>query len=270
MVPAAGGSLALASARPSSAPQRCLLASLPGVPRAVGRRFPRVRADANKLSRRLQARARVPGAVETSILVSPLARWRSQRATTMDVSTCLLAPPAGSAPAFGWRSPQVPTDVKKLFRRLVRVAQRSQASHRPTQVEGGRVRHTREASRSAPSRPRALRESRVAGRGTHVRGRAALPRHLTWAMPESVARAGVEPATFRFSGGRSYQLSYLAVRARAEARATAWRAGNLTPATRAASNRLHRPDRGCETPQPIARLRRVTRPRRDSNPRPPP
>ena len=25
-----------------------------------------------------------------------------------------------------------------------------------------------------------------------------------------VARAGVEPATFRFSGGRSYQLSYLA------------------------------------------------------------
>jgi hypothetical protein len=27
---------------------------------------------------------------------------------------------------------------------------------------------------------------------------------------ELVARAGVEPATFRFSGGRSYQLSYLA------------------------------------------------------------
>ena len=25
-----------------------------------------------------------------------------------------------------------------------------------------------------------------------------------------VARAGIEPATFRFSGGRSYQLSYLA------------------------------------------------------------
>ena len=28
-----------------------------------------------------------------------------------------------------------------------------------------------------------------------------------------VARAGIEPATFRFSGGRSYQLSYLAVKA---------------------------------------------------------
>ena len=25
-----------------------------------------------------------------------------------------------------------------------------------------------------------------------------------------VARAGIEPATFRFSGGRSYRLSYLA------------------------------------------------------------
>jgi hypothetical protein len=27
-----------------------------------------------------------------------------------------------------------------------------------------------------------------------------------------VARAGIEPATFRFSGGRSYRLSYLAGR----------------------------------------------------------
>ena len=27
----------------------------------------------------------------------------------------------------------------------------------------------------------------------------------------AVARAGIEPATYRFSGGRSYQLSYLAV-----------------------------------------------------------
>ena len=29
-------------------------------------------------------------------------------------------------------------------------------------------------------------------------------------IPSEVARAGIEPATFRFSGGRSYQLSYLA------------------------------------------------------------
>ncbi len=27
-----------------------------------------------------------------------------------------------------------------------------------------------------------------------------------------VARVGIEPTTFRFSGGRSYQLSYLALR----------------------------------------------------------
>ena len=27
-----------------------------------------------------------------------------------------------------------------------------------------------------------------------------------------VARPGIEPGTFRFSGGRSYQLSYLALR----------------------------------------------------------
>ena len=31
-------------------------------------------------------------------------------------------------------------------------------------------------------------------------------------LVEMVARAGIEPATFRFSGGRSYQLSYLAGR----------------------------------------------------------
>ena len=31
-------------------------------------------------------------------------------------------------------------------------------------------------------------------------------------LVELVARAGIEPATFRFSGGRSYQLSYLTIR----------------------------------------------------------
>lgn len=53
-------------------------------------------------------------------------------------------------------------------------------------------------------------------------------------LRESVARGGVEPPTFRFSGGRSYQLSYLA------------------PAS--------------GTPE----IQRVERPRRDSNPRPSP
>jgi hypothetical protein len=33
------------------------------------------------------------------------------------------------------------------------------------------------------------------------------------AGPSTVARGGVEPPTFRFSVGRSYQLSYLAVTA---------------------------------------------------------
>jgi integrase len=33
-------------------------------------------------------------------------------------------------------------------------------------------------------------------------------------MRSDVARAGIEPATFRFSGGRSYRLSYLAGRHR--------------------------------------------------------
>ena len=35
-----------------------------------------------------------------------------------------------------------------------------------------------------------------------------------------VARDGVEPSTFRFSVGRSYQLSYLAVRASAPTQIT--------------------------------------------------
>ena len=36
-----------------------------------------------------------------------------------------------------------------------------------------------------------------------------------WPAALVVARDGVEPSTFRFSVGRSYQLSYLAVRASA-------------------------------------------------------
>jgi hypothetical protein len=38
---------------------------------------------------------------------------------------------------------------------------------------------------------------------------------------EEVARGGIEPPTYRFSGGRSYQLSYLAVPA--DQRCVRWR-----------------------------------------------
>ena len=51
-----------------------------------------------------------------------------------------------------------------------------------------------------------------------------------------VARAGVEPATFRFSGGRSYQLSYLAVVPAGERPDVATLTG-LEPATSAVTGR---------------------------------
>ena len=54
-------------------------------------------------------------------------------------------------------------------------------------------------------------------------------------MASEVARAGIEPATFRFSGGRSYRLSYLAGRHRVPA-AMATLTG-LEPATSAVTGR---------------------------------
>jgi hypothetical protein len=54
-------------------------------------------------------------------------------------------------------------------------------------------------------------------------------------IASDVARAGIEPATFRFSGGRSYRLSYLAGRHRLP-RATATLTG-LEPATSAVTGR---------------------------------
>src|ERR1044072_3076154 len=51
-----------------------------------------------------------------------------------------------------------------------------------------------------------------------------------------VARAGVEPATFRFSGGRSYQLSYLAGNAGKEPNDLATLTG-VEPATFAVTGR---------------------------------
>jgi hypothetical protein len=56
---------------------------------------------------------------------------------------------------------------------------------------------------------------------------------------EKVARAGIEPATFRFSGGRSYQLSYLAGRHPCLAKCLAKLATltGLEPATSAVTGR---------------------------------
>jgi hypothetical protein len=54
-----------------------------------------------------------------------------------------------------------------------------------------------------------------------------------------VARAGIEPATFRFSGGRSYQLSYLAGRHRVQLKCLTTMATltGLEPATSAVTGR---------------------------------
>ena len=85
-----------------------------------------------------------------------------------------------------------------------------------------------------------------------------------------VARAGIEPATFRFSGGRSYQLSYLAGRHRPiENRSASPIVATLTglePATSAVTgrraNQLRHRALLCGS---IVRCRAY--PLRDSNPR---
>ena len=78
------------------------------------------------------------------------------------------------------------------------------------------------------------------GRSPSVhRGRAGATgsRRVCWRMPgEVVARGGVEPPTYRFSGGRSYQLSYLAVPARTPDGGEATQTG-LEPATFAVTGR---------------------------------
>jgi hypothetical protein len=52
-----------------------------------------------------------------------------------------------------------------------------------------------------------------------------------------VARAGIEPATFRFSGGRSYRLSYLARAARQKLPHRLATLTGLEPATSAVTGR---------------------------------
>lgn len=62
----------------------------------------------------------------------------------------------------------------------------------------------------APSRPRCPGSTEHGQSSRGERSSRALASRL------QVARAGIEPATFRFSGGRSYQLSYLAADTRLE------------------------------------------------------
>lgn len=79
-----------------------------------------------------------------------------------------------------------------------------------------------------------------------------------------VARAGIEPATFRFSGGRSYRLSYLA--GRHGCLAVLATLTGLEPATSAVTGR-----RANQLRHRASLLLRDTRvaeyPLRDSNPR---
>ena len=56
-------------------------------------------------------------------------------------------------------------------------------------------------------------------------------------IASDVARAGIEPATFRFSGGRSYRLSYLAGRHRRACLAAMATLTGLEPATSAVTGR---------------------------------
>ena len=83
-----------------------------------------------------------------------------------------------------------------------------------------------------------------------------------------VARAGIEPATFRFSGGRSYQLSYLARRHCCASPPFATLTG-LEPATSAVTGRranqlrhrallLHLPSRAREAGTPYGIRTRAT------------
>ncbi len=90
-----------------------------------------------------------------------------------------------------------------------------------------------------------------------------------------MARAGVEPATFRFSGGRSYQLSYLADGhegargARKTIPQGAFRP-ELGKARQHGTSTLVGPYDVRNAPPDLSGEAFLLRPRRDSNPRPPP
>ena len=84
-------------------------------------------------------------------------------------------------------------------------------------------------------------------------------------LVEMVARAGIEPATFRFSGGRSYQLSYLAGRHRASPPLATLT--GLEPATSAVTGRRANQLRHRALLYCCSTFARRVYPLRDSNPR---
>ena len=82
-----------------------------------------------------------------------------------------------------------------------------------------------------------------------------------------VARDGIEPSTFRFSGGRSYRLSYLAGRHRRECLAAMATLTGLEPATSAVTGRRANQLRHRALLYCLLRATASPYPLRDSNPR---
>ena len=96
---------------------------------------------------------------------------------------------------------------------------------------------------SAPHTSNRLTRSQGEARPRGSRGRPQNKKRATRLAPSAstrrpslVARGGVEPPTYRFSGGRSYQLSYLAREDRKPDRTPATQTG-LEPATFAVTGR---------------------------------
>ena len=95
----------------------------------------------------------------------------------------------------------------------------------------------RPCTRRAPSagKPRSMAE--INGSSTDRPRLQKNPLTRPKASGRVVARAGIEPATFRFSGGRSYRLSYLAKGSRPLGRSHLATLTGLEPATFAVTGR---------------------------------
>ena len=155
-----------------------------------------------------------------------------------------------------------------LARRLIgrRLVNEHVAGRAPTWTVQGQDLYTLQGS--SPDRPRGdHRPTRFVAAGDGPAG--PLTHGLRyWIRWCSVARAGIEPATFRFSGGRSCQLSYLARRHRCASPPLATLTG-LEPATSAVTGRranqlrhrallLHLPSRAREAGTPYGIRTRAT------------